>query len=122
MHEAGSGHIVNISSVAGRVASANSAVYNASKWAVNAFTEALRQENMQAGLAIRTTLIEPGAVDTELPSHNRPEIQEVLKKRWSGIKKKLESDDIARSIIYAVTQPEHVNVNEILIRPTTQPM
>ncbi len=122
MHKAGGGHIVNISSVAGRVATANSAVYNASKWAVNAFTEALRQEAVQAKVAIRTTLIEPGAVDTELPSHNRPEIQEVLKKRWSGIEQKLESDDIARAIIYAVTQPEHVNVNEILIRPTTQPM
>jgi NADP-dependent 3-hydroxy acid dehydrogenase YdfG len=122
MKKAGSGHIVNISSVAGRIASANSAVYNASKWAVNAFTEALRQEISKDQLQIRTTLIEPGAVDTELASHNRPEIQETLKERWKGIGKKLESDDIARAIEYAVTQPAHVNVNEILIRPTSQPM
>jgi NADP-dependent 3-hydroxy acid dehydrogenase YdfG len=122
MEKAGSGHIVNISSVAGRVATANSAVYNASKWAVNAFTEALRQELTNNKLAIRMTIIEPGAVETELASHNRPEIQETLKKRWAGISKKLESDDIARAIIYAVAQPEHVNVNEILIRPLSQPM
>jgi NADP-dependent 3-hydroxy acid dehydrogenase YdfG len=120
--QAGGGHIVNISSVAGRIASANSAVYNASKWAVNAFTEALRQELSKDQLKVRTTLIEPGAVDTELASHNRPLIQEVLKERWKGISKKLESDDIARAIEYAVTQPLHVNVNEILIRPLDQTM
>ncbi len=122
MKDMGSGHIVNISSVAGRIATANSAVYNASKWAVNAFTEALRQEVTQAKLGIRTTIIEPGAVETELASHNRPEIQETLKNRWAGIDKKLGSDDVARAIIYAVSQPAHVNVNEILIRPTSQPM
>jgi NADP-dependent 3-hydroxy acid dehydrogenase YdfG len=82
----------------------------------------LRQELTKDQLQIRTTLIEPGAVDTELASHNRPEIQETLKQRWKGIGKKLESDDIARAIEYAVTQPSHVNVNEILIRPTSQPM
>jgi NADP-dependent 3-hydroxy acid dehydrogenase YdfG len=122
MQKSKSGHIVNISSVAGRIASPNSAVYNASKWAVNAFTEALRQEIVRDQAHIRTTLIEPGAVETELASHNRPEIQEALKERWKGIEKKLESDDIARAIMYAVTQPEHVNVNEILIRPLTQSM
>jgi len=122
MIKAKSGHIVNISSVAGRVAKANSAVYNASKWGVNAFTEALRQELVNDKLGIRTTLIEPGAVDTELASHNRPEIQETLKQRWQGIDKKLEAKDIASAIVYAVSQPEHVNVNEILIRPTSQPM
>jgi NADP-dependent 3-hydroxy acid dehydrogenase YdfG len=122
MQQVNSGHIVNISSVAGRVATANSAVYNASKWAVNAFTEALRQELAADQLAIRTTLIEPGAVDTELTSHNRPEIQETLKKRYKGIAKKLEANDIARAITYAVTQPPHVNVSEILIRPLGQPM
>lgn len=116
------GHIVNISSVAGRTATANSAVYNASKWGVNAFTEALRQELVRDKIPVRTTLIEPGAVDTELASHNRPEIQETLKERWKGMSKKLESDDIARAIIYTVTQPAHVSVNEILIRPSSQGM
>jgi NADP-dependent 3-hydroxy acid dehydrogenase YdfG len=122
MQKAKSGHIINISSVAGRIATANSAVYNASKWAVNAFTEALRQEVVTDKLNIRTTLIEPGAVATELVSHNRKDIRPVIEKRLSGITKKLEADDIARAITYAVTQPEHVNVNEILIRPTSQPM
>lgn len=116
------GHLVNISSVAGRTAGAGSAVYNATKWGVGALTEALRQELVADGTHMRTTIIEPGAVETELASHNRPEVQEVLKKRWQGISKKLAADDIARSIVFAVTQPPHVNVNEILIRPTDQPL
>ncbi|MDB5170677.1 MAG: hypothetical protein JWO35_371 [Candidatus Saccharibacteria bacterium] len=114
------GHIINVSSVAGRTATANSAVYNATKWAVNAFTEALRHELAGGKTGIRTTLIEPGAVATELISHNREESQEAINKRLAGINKRLEADDIARSIIYAISQPEHVSVNEILIRPTEQ--
>ncbi len=120
MKEKNSGHIINVSSVAGRTTSPISAVYNATKWGVNAFTEALRQEFSAGKLAIRTTIIEPGAVITELASHNRPEIQEGMKERFAKMKR-LEVDDIARSIIYAVSQPAHVNVNEILIRPTDQP-
>jgi NADP-dependent 3-hydroxy acid dehydrogenase YdfG len=120
MVERKSGHIVNVSSVAGRAATANSAVYNASKWGVNAFTEALRHELVQGKTGIRTTLIEPGAVVTELVSHNRPEVQEAAKKRYEGVNKRLEAEDIARSIIYAISQPQHVNVNEILVRPTEQ--
>jgi NADP-dependent 3-hydroxy acid dehydrogenase YdfG len=122
MRKAGSGHLVNISSVAGRTARAGSAVYNATKWGVNAFTEALRQELVSDKLKIRTTLIEPGAVETELTSHNRPEVQETLKERFKGMDKKLQSEDIAVAILYALSQPEHVNVNEILIRPTEQTM
>jgi NADP-dependent 3-hydroxy acid dehydrogenase YdfG len=114
--------LVNISSVAGRTARAGSAVYNATKWGVNAFTEALRQELVSDKLKIRTTLIEPGAVETELASHNRPEVQETLQERWKGMDKKLQSEDIAAAILYALSQPEHVNVNEILIRPTEQTM
>jgi NADP-dependent 3-hydroxy acid dehydrogenase YdfG len=115
-----SGHIINISSVAGRTASAGSAVYNATKWAVNAFTEALRHELVQGKTNIRTTLIEPGAVVTELISHNRPDAQEAIEQRLGGITKRLEADDIAQGILYAISQPTHVNVNEILIRPTEQ--
>jgi NADP-dependent 3-hydroxy acid dehydrogenase YdfG len=115
-----SGHLVNISSVAGRTATAGSAVYNATKWSVNAFTEALRQELVGEKSNIRTTIIEPGAVETELASHNRPEVQATLQQRWKGMNKKLESEDIAAGILYAVSQPEHVNVNEILIRPIEQ--
>ena len=70
MRAQGSGDIVNVSSVAGRVARAGSGVYNLTKWGVNAFSEALRQECVGAG--IRVTIVEPGAVVTELPSHNRP--------------------------------------------------
>jgi NADP-dependent 3-hydroxy acid dehydrogenase YdfG len=114
-----SGHLVNISSVAGRTTNPGSAVYNATKWGLNAFTDALRQELSGEQRGIRTTLIEPGAVSTELISHNRPEVQEELGKRF-GDMKRLESIDIANAIYYAVSQPEHVSVNEILVRPTGQ--
>lgn len=115
-----SGHIVNISSVAGRTNNASSAVYNLTKWGVGAFTESLRQELTTAKIGIKTTLIEPGAVATELVDQNRPEIQGMFNKWFDGIKR-LESDDIARAILYAVSQPEHVSVNEMLIRPAGQP-
>lgn len=119
MVEKKTGHIVNISSVAGRTTRAGSAVYNATKWGLGAFTEALRQELAQGKTGIRTTLIEPGATDTELRLHNRPEIQEQMRQRFGGITV-LQADDIARAILYAVTQPPHVSINEILIRPTEQ--
>jgi NADP-dependent 3-hydroxy acid dehydrogenase YdfG len=109
--------MVNISSVAGRVARSGSAVYNATKWGVNAFSEALRQE--VAGRHLRVGLIEPGAVATELSSHNRPEIRETIQQRFAGIER-LQSADIARAVLYMVTQPRHTAVNEILIRPTEQ--
>ena len=119
MRKQESGQIVNISSVAGRTTNPGSAVYNATKWGVNAFTDALRQELASEPGNIRTTLIEPGAVDTELISHNRPEVQEELGKRF-GDMKLLQADDIANAIYYAVSQPGHVSINEILIRPTDQ--
>jgi NADP-dependent 3-hydroxy acid dehydrogenase YdfG len=109
--------MVNISSVAGRVARSGSAVYNATKWGVNAFSEALRQE--VTGRHLRVGLIEPGAVDTELSSHNRPEIQDTIRQRFAGIER-MQATDIARAVIYMVTQPRHAAVNEILIRPTEQ--
>jgi NADP-dependent 3-hydroxy acid dehydrogenase YdfG len=113
------GHMVNISSVAGRTTRSGSAVYNATKWGVVAFTDALRQELAEGKTGIRTTLIEPGFVKTELQGHNRPEIRDELKNRFGDIKG-LEADDIARGILYAVSQPQHVSVNEVLIRPTEQ--
>jgi NADP-dependent 3-hydroxy acid dehydrogenase YdfG len=118
MKEQGAGHIVNISSVAGRTASANVAVYNASKWAVCAFSEALRQEVSKE--KIRVTVIEPGAVVTELADHiTNAAVKERIQTWVSGMTP-LESEDIAGAIVYAVTQPPRVNVNEILIRPTDQ--
>ena len=113
-----SGHIVNISSVAGRIARAGMAGYNVTKWGVNAFSEALRQEVYQDN--IRVTIIEPGLVETEIDQH----ITDIVAKQEIEARRKaitpLQSEDIAAAIVYAVTQPQHVNVNEILIRPTQQ--
>jgi NADP-dependent 3-hydroxy acid dehydrogenase YdfG len=119
MAEQGSGHIVNLSSVAGRIASLGSAVYNLTKWGVGGFSEGLRQEVLHAG--IRVTIIEPGFVETELQSHNKnPMVQEQLEKMREQVDP-LQADDIADAIRYAVTRPPHVSVNEVLIRPTKQP-
>ena len=118
MKAQGSGHVVNISSVAGRVANAGTGVYNATKWAVGAFSESLRKEVYQN--KIRVTIIEPGLVATELPQHITDAAAKERASSFYGSLKNLESEDIANAILYAVTQPLHVNVNEILIRPTEQ--
>ncbi|MBD2464526.1 SDR family NAD(P)-dependent oxidoreductase [Oscillatoria sp. FACHB-1407] len=118
MKAQGIGHIVNISSVAGRIASANTGVYNATKWAVGAFSESLRKEVYQSN--IRVTIIEPGLVATELPQHITNPMAKEAALGFYGSVKNLDSEDIAAAIAYAVTQPPHVNVNEILIRPTEQ--
>ena len=118
MRAQGSGHIVNISSVAGRTARAGSGVYNASKWGVGAFSESLRQEVYKD--KIRVTIIEPGAVATELTQHiTNPEAKKQTEEFVANMTP-LQSEDIAAAIVYAVTQPPRVNVNEILIRPTDQ--
>jgi NADP-dependent 3-hydroxy acid dehydrogenase YdfG len=117
MREQGGGHIVNVSSVAGRVARAGSGVYNLTKFGVGAFSESLRQEGVAIG--VRVTLIEPGAVATELPGHNREEVLEQMAKRFAGVTP-LASEDIAEAILYAIGQPENVAVNEILVRPRAQ--
>jgi NADP-dependent 3-hydroxy acid dehydrogenase YdfG len=109
--------LVLVSSVAGRVARNGSGVYNATKHAVGAFGEALRQEVTQRH--VRVSLIEPGAVATELASHNRPEILDDLQTRFATMQR-LEADDIADLITYIVTRPRHVAINEVLIRPTEQ--
>jgi NADP-dependent 3-hydroxy acid dehydrogenase YdfG len=96
--------MVNISSVAGRVA--------------RAFSEGLRQEVTERH--VRISLVEPGATSTELASHNRPEVLEAMRPRFAGVER-LEADDIADAITYIVTRPRRVAVNEILIRPTEQP-
>ena len=109
--------MVNISSVAGRRARSGSAVYNATKFGVGAFSEALRQEVTERH--VRVSLVEPGAVITELSSHNRPEVLEQIKGRFGALER-LEADDIADAIAYIVTRPRHVAINEILVRPTEQ--
>jgi len=118
MLEQQSGHIVNISSIAGRrVPNPNSAVYSGTKFFLNAVTEGLRQEVTQNG--IRVVSVEPGMVDTELAEHVRDKaIRESILNMQDF--KMLEARDIAEAVRYAVTQPPHVNVNEILIRPTDQ--
>jgi NADP-dependent 3-hydroxy acid dehydrogenase YdfG len=117
MREQGSGHIVNVSSVAGRVARAGSGVYNLTKFGVGAFSESLRQEGVAIG--VRVTLIEPGAVSTELVGHNRPEVREQISKRFGDIER-LTAEDIAEAVLYAIGQPPHVSINEVLVRPSAQ--
>jgi NADP-dependent 3-hydroxy acid dehydrogenase YdfG len=109
--------MVNISSVAGRVARSGSGVYNLTKHGVGAFSESLRQE--VTGRHVRVSLVEPGAVGIELRGHNRPEVQEQIEQRFGGIEI-LESQDIADSIAFIVTRPRRMAINEMLIRPTEQ--
>ncbi len=118
MQERGEGDIVNLSSVAGRKAYAGSSGYNASKFGVTAFSESLREE--VADSDVRVTSIEPGFVDTELPEHIPDEDQrEMVDEMLEGITP-LEPEDVARLIRFAVSQPTHVDINELLIRPTRQ--
>jgi len=109
--------IVNISSVAGRIARRSSGVYNLTKWGVGAFSESLRQE--VTGRHVRVSLVEPGAVDTELPSHIREEIRDQMMDRFTDMER-LESEDIADAIAYIVSRPRRTAINELLIRPTEQ--
>jgi NADP-dependent 3-hydroxy acid dehydrogenase YdfG len=109
--------LVNVSSVAGRQVRLGSGAYNATKHGVGAFSESLRQEVTERH--VRVSLIEPGAVATELASHNRPEIQEGLRSRFADMQR-LDAEDIADAIEYIVTRPRHVAINEVLIRPTEQ--
>ncbi len=112
------GTVVQVSSVAGRVARSGAGAYNASKWAVNAFSESLRQEVTERG--VRVVVVEPGAVATELTDHiTHPETKESIRSSVSRMTP-LQAGDIASAIVYAVTQPPHVSVNEVLIRPTDQ--
>jgi NADP-dependent 3-hydroxy acid dehydrogenase YdfG len=119
MKEQGSGHIVNISSVAGRRVRPTTGVYSGTKFAVNAISEALRQELLED--SVRVTVIEPGVVETELQSHitdeEAIESLDAMRERLDA----LQAEDIANAIAYTVTQPERVSVSEVLIRPTQQP-
>jgi NADP-dependent 3-hydroxy acid dehydrogenase YdfG len=109
--------LLNISSVAGRVVRRGSAVYNLTKHGIGAFSESLRQE--LARQHVRVSLVEPGAVATELRSHNRPEVQEQIGRRFDDIEI-LKAGDIADAILYVVTRPRHVAINELLVRPSEQ--
>ncbi len=108
--------LVNISSVAGRVARSGSGVYNLTKFGVTAFSESLRQEFARRHL--RVSAVEPGAVRTELTTHLREEIRRQARERFSF--EVLEAEDIADIVVYVVTRPRRVAVNEVLVRPTEQ--
>ena len=118
MLEKKSGHIVNISSVAGRVVFPAGSVYCATKFAVAAFTEGLRQE-LSVRKNIRVTSIEPGVVQTELTNTITEQSLQAFVDKHKEMEG-LQAEDISNAIIFALEAPNHMNVNEILIRPTTQ--
>jgi NADP-dependent 3-hydroxy acid dehydrogenase YdfG len=115
----GIGDIINVGSVAGRVARPNFAAYNASKWAVTAFTEALRQELAPEG--IRVSVVQPGAVDTELLDHVDAGFRERLVAGPLGSVQRIMSDDVADTIEYLATLEPSVAVNELVVRFSRQP-
>jgi clavulanate-9-aldehyde reducatase len=118
IRDGGGGDVVNVSSVAGRVASFGSGVYNMTKFGVVGFSESLRQEGAHIG--VRVTCVEPGFVATELQGHNtNPLVVEQIDKMRESMDV-LKADDIARAIVYALSQPEHVSINEMLVRPSRQ--
>jgi clavulanate-9-aldehyde reducatase len=119
MEAGGGGDIVNVSSVAGRRADAGAAVYNMTKFGVHAFSEALRQEALHAG--IRVTTVAPGFVETELQGHNKnPMVRRATERARETIGEVLKAEDIADEIVHTVTRPSHVCVNEVVVRPTGQ--
>jgi len=109
--------LINISSVAGRIARSGSNVYNLTKFGVAALSESLRQE--LASRHVRVASVEPGAVATELATHLRPAVQAQMQQRFGSIEM-LQAEDIADAIQYIVTRPRHVAINEMLVRPTEQ--
>ncbi|MFD8692863.1 SDR family NAD(P)-dependent oxidoreductase [Streptomyces sp. NPDC059651] len=112
------GAVVQISSTSGRIASASSGVYAATKFGITAFAEALRQEVTTAG--VRVIVVEPGFVSTELAGHITDPAIRAAAKNMAESMRTLQPEDIAGAVVYALTQPDHVAVNEILIRPTDQ--
>ncbi|MFG2358405.1 SDR family NAD(P)-dependent oxidoreductase [Streptomyces sp. NPDC048521] len=110
--------IVNISSIAGRQAWANYGVYNLTKFGVNGFTESLRQE--LAGRHVRVGVLEPGAVDTELGSHNNDTIHAEILDPFNAQHERLVPADIADAITYMVTRPRHTAIAELWVMPTDQ--
>ena len=112
----GGGDIVNISSVAGRTARAGNGVYAATKWGLNGWSESLRQELLPD---VRVTLIEPGAVATELPTHTTHEAtRQGVEQLYSQVT--VTAEDIAEVIAFAVNRPRHLAIHEVLLRPAGQ--
>jgi NADP-dependent 3-hydroxy acid dehydrogenase YdfG len=117
MQKQKSGHIINVSSVAGHKVRAGGAVYAATKHAVRVISEGLRQEVKPYN--IRTTVISPGAVDTELTdSITEADYAENTRKFYAEVA--VPADSFARAVAFAISQPEDIDINEILYRPTRQ--
>jgi len=118
MRARGDGHIVNISSTAGRIANPNVSGYSASKFGIVAFSESLRREVYKD--KIRVTVIEPGIVETELREHIPHAGTKQAIDVFAASVRQLQPEDVANAVLYCVSQPPHVNINEILMRPTDQ--
>ncbi|HLN61590.1 MAG TPA: SDR family oxidoreductase, partial [Symbiobacteriaceae bacterium] len=117
MKEQKTGHFINVSSVAGHKVGLGSSVYAATKFAVRALSEGLRQEVKPYN--IRTTIISPGAVATELPNTiTDPAVLQRVNKLYEDVA--IPADSFARAVAYAMSQPDDVDINEILFRPTRQ--
>lgn len=114
----GGGDVVNVSSVAGRKARPTSSVYSATKWGLNGWSEALRQELIPDG--VRVVAIEPGAVETELMDHIPDQEVQAASRRLYRDVDALRPDDVAQAIVFAVSRPARVSVSELMIRPTKQ--
>jgi len=112
------GAILQISSTSGRTASAGSGAYAATKFGIGAFAESLRQEVTARG--VRVVGVEPGFVDPELPSHITDPVMRDAAANIGQSMRTLQAEDIADVVLFALTQPRHVAVNEILVRPTDQ--
>jgi len=112
----GGGDIVNISSVAGRTARPTNGVYAATKWGINGWSESLRQELLPG---VRVTLVEPGVVDTELPSHITDEATRVAVQRGYD-RATVKPEDVAEIIAFVLARPRHLAINEVLLRPADQ--
>ena len=118
MKEQSSGHIVNMSSVSGRIALPELSIYCATKWAVNGFSESLRQECI--GYGLRVTIIEPGLTTTEINDRVTDEETKAKHDAYTESVRVLDASDIAAAVVYAVSQPAHVSINELLVRPSRQ--
>lgn len=115
----GGGDIVNVASVAGRTSQPLVSVYNATKWGMVGWSDALRQELQ--GRGVRVGLVEPGMVETELQSHITSEVAIERVKRRRTQMEPLQAQDVADAILYMTSRPAYAAVNELLIRPTLQP-
>jgi NADP-dependent 3-hydroxy acid dehydrogenase YdfG len=118
MRAQGSGHVVNISSVSARLANPGSPAYAATKSAVNTFSESLRKEGASAG--VRVTVVSPGIVETELFDHPADAATRARFRKMLDSMTPLTPADVAASVVFALTQPPHVSISEIVLRPSEE--